>query len=89
MRQGFACMLGIICLLMACSFEEDEAYLPQLEGGYWLALDENDAPSLLKVLPNDQMLMDYEGQLGIEIGALSDMDVWEDQLAIAEAEESR
>lgn len=74
---------------MACAFEQDEDFHPQVEGGYWLVLDEDESPSLLKVLPDDELRLGYEEQLSIAAGNLSDMDVWEDELAIAEAEASR
>ncbi|MEL7339612.1 MAG: hypothetical protein AAGM67_03930, partial [Bacteroidota bacterium] len=89
MRDFPLSILGLFCLFGACAFEQDEQYFPQTEGGYCLVLDETEQASLLKILPDDELLFAYESQLGVAAGGLSDMDIWEAELALAEPSESR
>lgn len=83
-------LFGLSLSFGSCEFDNDVQYIPTPIAAYWLIEDEqNNALSLLKILPDDALIWNYETSLGFAANEISDLDLWINELGLATASEQK
>ncbi len=76
-------LIGLL-LFGGCEFDNDVEFIPEPIAAYFLVADnQSKEPTILKVLPDDELIWQYESSLNLALGSASDMDLLEDELGVA------
>ncbi|MEM6346972.1 MAG: hypothetical protein AAF927_23995 [Bacteroidota bacterium] len=76
--------------LASCEFDNDVAFIPEPIAAYFLVADNQSAEqTILKILPTDELIWQYETNLNLATASVSDIALWGEELGIAIASEQR